>query len=92
MAAVTFESVYSQAQTLTPSERAQLIGALANQLAQPAPARQQTQTERTAALNEICGKYAHVKTSVDEFLARKQEEIELEEARFLVRHPEEVEP
>ncbi|MBO0799692.1 MAG: hypothetical protein J2P31_12800 [Blastocatellia bacterium] len=49
-----------------------------------------TEDERIALLNKICGKYAHVMTSVDDFLARKREEVELEEARYKSHHPEEI--
>lgn len=91
MTGITFESVLTQAQQLPPSERAQLIGALAQGLAQSAVSKPQTQAERRAALDAVCGKYADVKTSVDDFLARKREEVELEEARYRARHPEETE-
>jgi hypothetical protein len=90
MTAITFETVLTQAEQLPPPQRAQLIGAVAAGLAQPATPRPQTQAERTATLDAVCGKYADVKTSVDEFLARKREEVELEEARYRARHPEEA--
>jgi hypothetical protein len=38
----------------------------------------QGRQERTAALDEVCGKYADVPTSVDSFLERKREDIERE--------------
>ena len=34
--------------------------------------------ERLARLRSVRGKYAHLKTSSDDFMRRKQEEIELE--------------
>lgn len=40
-----------------------------------------SRAERLAAINEVCGKYAHVITSSDEFARRKQEEIEIENRR-----------
>ena len=93
MTAVTFESVLTQAQQLAPIERAQLIGVLAQALAQsvasaPSPL---SNEERRARAEALRGKYAHLNTSVDEFLARKHEDTEREEARYLARHPEEVE-
>lgn len=90
MTAITFESVFSQAQQLAPSERARLLAALANNLEQPTQIKPSTRAERAAALDAICGKYADVKTSVDGFLARKHEDTEREEARYLARHPEEA--
>ena len=87
MSAITFESVLTQAERLSPQDRAQLIGALAQGLATP---NLPTQIERKAALDAICGKYADVPTSVDDFLARKREEVALEEARYRARHPEEA--
>ncbi|MGH9800257.1 MAG: hypothetical protein ACRD82_07820 [Blastocatellia bacterium] len=90
MTAITFESVFSQAQQLAPNERARLLAALSNDLRQPTQTKPSTRAERAAALDAVCGKYADVKTSVDGFLARKREEVELEEARYLARHPEEA--
>lgn len=90
MTPVTFESVLAQAQMLAPSERARLIGALAQQLVQPATAPPISLEERQVRVRALRGKYAHVNTSVDEFLARKHEDIEREEARYLARHPEEA--
>ena len=92
MTTVTFESVLAQAQLLAPSERARLIGALADQLAQPttAPLPPLSTEERQARVRALRGKYAHINTSVDEFLARKHEDTAREEARYLARHPEET--
>lgn len=91
--AVTFESVLTQAQQLAPLERARLIGALAQALAEPvaSPPPPLTLEERRARVEAIRGKYAHLNTSVDEFLARKHEDTEREEARYLARHPEAAE-
>ena len=90
MSAISFESVLTQAEQLPPNERAQLIGALAVGLAQPA--RQSLSAEeRRARVEALRGKYAYIGTSVDEFLARKHEDTEREEARYLARHPEEAE-
>jgi len=47
-----------------------------------------TPEERRAKAREVYGKYAHTHTSVDAFLARKREEIDLEEERYRQRHPE----
>ena len=93
MSAISFESVFTQAQRLPPSERAQLIGALAEGLAQPtiSHAAEISLEERRARINAFRGKYRDSLSSVDEFLAAKREEVELEEARYLARHPEEAE-
>jgi hypothetical protein len=92
MTAITFESVLTQAQQLAPNERARLIGVLAQALAQPAASTPQplSAEERRARVEAVRGKYAHLNTSVDEFLARKHEDTEREEARYLARHPEEA--
>ena len=90
MTVITFESVLSQAEHLSPPQRAELISVLVQGLVRSATPKPQTQAERKAALDAVCGKYADVPTSVDEFLARKREEVELEEARYRARHPEEA--
>lgn len=89
MTAITFESVFAQARQLVPSERAQLIGALAEDLIEPVTvARQQISAEeRRARVRAFRGKYSGSLSSVDEFLAAKREEVELEEARYLSHHP-----
>lgn len=52
----------------------------------PAPAvSSDDQRERVRAIR---GVLAHTHTSVDEFLARKREEVELEEERYRRRHQE----
>lgn len=92
MTATTFESVLTQARQLPPSERAQLIGALAQRLAQPEtiPPQPLSAEERRARVEAIRGKFAPINSSVDEFLARKHEDTEREEARYLARHLEET--
>jgi hypothetical protein len=92
MTSITFESVLTQARQLAPNERAWLIGALAQDLAQPAAATPPplSAEERRARVEALRGKYAHINTSVDEFLARKHEDTEREETRYLARHPEEA--
>lgn len=94
MIAITFEDVLTQAQQLSPNERAQLIGVLAQDLARPTVAlpKQDSLEERRARINAFRGKYRDSLSSVDEFLAAKREEVELEEARYLARHPEEARP
>jgi hypothetical protein len=44
------------------------------------------QEDQQAAIRAVRGKYAHVRTSVDEFLTGKREEVELEEQRYQERH------
>lgn len=92
MIGTTFEAVLTQAQQLTPNERAQLIGVLAQDLVRPtaALANQDSFEERRVRINAFRGKYRDSLSSVDEFLAAKREEVEIEEARYLARHPEEV--
>ncbi len=92
METITFEIVLSQAKQLPPNERAQLIGVLAQSLAQPNAEQGEDISfeERQARIREFRGKYRGLLSSVDEFLAAKREEVELEEARYLARHPEET--
>lgn len=94
MATVSFETILTQAEQLPPQQRALLIGRLAQSLAQPTVADSDSVSleERRARLRAFRGKYRGSLSSVDEFLAAKREEVELEEARYLARHPEEVQP
>jgi len=41
----------------------------------------QTSGPRRAAAPHVKGKYAHVRTSADEFIKRKREEVELEDRK-----------
>lgn len=90
MAATTFEIVLTQAQQLSPNERAQLIGVLAQDLAREEEvlAKQDSIEERHARINAFRGKYRGSLSSVDEFLARKHEETEREETYYQARHNE----
>ena len=45
-----------------------------------------TQADRIELLKAAVGKFASVPTSSEDFLKRKQEEIEIEERNFLRRH------
>lgn len=94
MNAITFDTVLTQAEQLPPRQRAQLIGALAQSLAQPTvnESKEVSSEERSARIQAFRGKYRGSLSSVDEFLASKREEVELEEARYRARHPEEAQP
>lgn len=92
MSAITFESVLEQAESLPVPQRIRLIDALRQSLEQQALFRTQASSDSKTIFDEVCGKYAYVQTSVDDFLARKREEVELEETRYLARHPEEALP
>ena len=82
MTTVTVESMLEQAQTLAPSDLARLIGALANQLAEPKRNGLQTQAERSAVFDEICGKYADILPSTEQFLADKHADLARENRFF----------
>ena len=92
MTAITFESVLAQAERLPKPQQVQLLDALKQILEKQATIGTQPSPNKKAIFDEVCGKYAYVQTSVDDFLARKREEVELEEARYLARHPEEALP
>jgi hypothetical protein len=66
------EKVMEEVQRLTPEERRQLIRAL--QAAGPAALPRRLET-----VDRVYGKYAHVRTSSEEFCARKPHEIALED-------------
>jgi hypothetical protein len=46
-----------------------------------------TPEEHAARVDAIAGKYARVPTSVDDFIRRKQEEIDLEDRGWTPRKP-----
>lgn len=91
MTAITFESVLAQAESLPQPQQVQLLDALKQILEQPKSARlSSSEEEKRARVRALRGKYRGSLSSVDEFLAAKREEVELEEARYLARHPEEA--
>ena len=92
MTEITFESVYAQASQLTPNERARLIEELAQEfMPSSSPAEEKlSNQERRARIRAFRGKYRGSISSVDEFLANKRQEVELEETRYLARHPGEA--
>jgi len=59
------EKILEEVQQLTPVEREELLNAI----------------KKTAFRPSAYGKYAYVRTSIEEFCARKVEEIALEERR-----------
>lgn len=92
MTAITFESVLAQAESLPQPQQVQLLDALKQIVEQPTHKQVEEISieERRARVRAIRGKYRGSLSSVDEFLAAKREEVELEEARYLARHPEEA--
>ncbi|HMV49615.1 MAG TPA: hypothetical protein PLD20_08415 [Blastocatellia bacterium] len=90
MAVISFETVLTQAEQLPPQQRAQLIGVLAQSLAQPAATQSEkiSLEERRARIRAFRGKYRGSLSSVDDFLAANREEVELEEARYLAQATE----
>ncbi|MDX2043967.1 MAG: hypothetical protein SF097_22325 [Acidobacteriota bacterium] len=91
MTAITFESVLAQAESLPTPQQIRLIDALRQSLEQTKPEPlSSSEEERRARVRALRGKYRGSLSSVDEFLAAKREEVELEEARYLARHPEEA--
>ncbi len=92
MIAISFESVFQQAKQLPPNEKARLIEELTQELMpSPSPVPEKLSfEERRARIRAFRGKYRGSVSSVQEFLANKRQEVELEEARYLARHPEEA--
>lgn len=73
-----FEQVLSQAKALPLTEQFKLASLLVRQ----SPLASVKAEDRRAAFRRIRGKYKHLLSSVDEFLALKREEVELEERKF----------
>lgn len=67
---ITAEEIIIQLQQLSPDEKRKVEQAL-----------QQERAERLEKLDEIRGKYAGKFSSVDEFIARTQADIEIEDRR-----------
>ncbi|MEJ7618364.1 MAG: hypothetical protein WKF30_15685 [Pyrinomonadaceae bacterium] len=65
----TLEQLIEEARSLSPDEQRQLREALEREA-------------RLARIREVQAKYAHMKTSSENFIQRKAEEIELEDRRF----------
>jgi hypothetical protein len=81
MSNVTLEKIIEEVKALSPEEQSQLremLNAEANATKQP---------ERARLVKSIRGKYAHVQTSSEDFIRRKQEEIELENRRWRDSEP-----
>lgn len=73
-----FEQLLAQARALPPVDRLRLAGLLLREEAQPAV----IQAERSAVVAEVCGKYAALAPSTEEWMAQKRAEVELEERRY----------
>jgi len=73
MSSVTLEKILDDIKALTPEEQRQLRELLNREMATA------EQPQKDALLRRIQGKYAHLPTSSEEFAARKQEEIALED-------------
>jgi hypothetical protein len=71
----TVEKILAEVQTLSPLEKVELKKALANEPVQ-FPVRS------SALIHELFGKYRDALSPTEEFMARKQEEIDQEEQRF----------
>ena len=75
-----FKRILEEAKKLPEKEREQLMDAL-NALP-PDPLDPIDEAKRRAAVERAHGRFAHLPGSVDEFLARKQEDIDLEDRKF----------
>ena len=71
----TLERILAEVGALSSAEKAELRLILEKE--QPP-----VQPRNEALIRELCGKYRDVLGSTEEFMARKQEEIDLEERRF----------
>ena len=69
------EQIIKAFRALTPEQRQELASAIEREAASDSPARM----TRANLIEEVCGKYAHVRTSSEAFAARKREEIALED-------------
>ena len=74
------QELVEAARALTADERRELITELEKQ---PEPERPPIlEAERIALIRSVCGKYAHLPTSSEDFIRRKQEEIDIENRRW----------
>ncbi len=60
---------------LSVEEQLRLITEISGHLRLKMQSSSSTSSEKAAKIEAICGKYAHVQTSSEEFALRKQEEI-----------------
>ncbi len=74
----TFDQVLSQALALPLMDRIRLASLLIQWDRTPVISVE----ERRARIRKFRGKYKYLFSSVDEFMARKREEVELEERRY----------
>ena len=82
------EQVLTQVRALSPAEQQQLREALLRET--PIAIEQ---AERRAKIRAFRGKYQHLFSSTEELMARKREEIALEERRYqLAQQPAEAQP
>ncbi len=82
---VTFEQILVEAEQLSPAEQMRLVvhlvshmQTLALQIPYDVVVSSHTPA-RKALIDAVCGKYAHLPNSSDDFARRKQEEIAIEE-------------
>lgn len=69
----TLERMIEEFRTLEPEEQGQLLEMLE---------REKRSSERAALARSIRGKYAHIPTSSEDFIAQKREETRREDAKF----------
>lgn len=74
------EQVLTQAQALSPEEKKQLLEALNNSAGFPS-----AYEERLAKIRAFRGKYKHLFSSAEEFMARKREESDHHEMDDLAK-------
>lgn len=70
----TLERILAEVNTLSAGEKSQLREILSNE--QPIDL-----ARRQALIRDTMGKYAHIPGSSEEFLARKRDDVELEDPR-----------
>ena len=66
---IEVEKILTAVRALNPAERLELARALEHQELSPSTA------DRAARVTAVRGKYAHVATSSEEFMARKREDL-----------------
>lgn len=82
-----FEQVLADAEQLAPAERIRLAVHLLGQMQEMVPLSvpkqaQQNLQARRAFVDSVCGKYAYVQTSSEEFANRKQADIDWENRHY----------
>jgi hypothetical protein len=77
------EQLHEAIEELTDEEAGRLLDGLHQK--RSSPVQNETAEERAVRVWSLAGRLAHIRTSADDFIRRKQEDIEREEERLVRR-------